>query len=379
MSATILNITDRSRTRLRQISSLDNFTTTPDGSLDAAQIVDNPAVNLYCLDHANRQAIFAEMPPEIDLAQAPFYYQAQFDHAQRLIAVPYAEFHQLAEHIPFDLSRLILIHNIGRCGSTLLSSAFNQLDTVISFSEPDVFADFVPLRHEDRSELIRLLHSSLRFTFRPAAVGQAATYGLKLRNQCIDILDFYVEALPQAKHLLLYRSLLGWVSSLYGLWRRNNRDARPPISREEALNWQAAYYNRDPAALERLYDPAFASYTTEMALAVGWLIMIDRCFELSTQGIQPLTLRYENLNHQPERVLAAVFDYCNLPIAGVAPALQAFAHDSQENTKLARGDAHSGNQFQLPGETLDQIQAILHRQPTIRQADFVLPGTLMFD
>ena len=111
-------------------------------------------MSLYCLNHASRQAIFAELPPGIDLASAPFYYQAQFDHAQRLVAVPYAEFHQLAETIPLDLSRLILIHNIGRCGSTLLSSAFNQLDGVISFSEPDVFANFVALRHEDRAELI---------------------------------------------------------------------------------------------------------------------------------------------------------------------------------------------------------------------------------
>ena len=240
MPATILKISDRSRTRLSQISSLDNFTTTPDGSIDAAQIIDNPAVSLYCLDHASQQAIFAELPPEIDLAQAPFYYQAQFDHAQRLIAVPYAEFHQLAEQIPLDLSRLILIHNIGRCGSTLLSSAFNQLDGVISFSEPDVFANFVALRHEDRAELIHLLHSSLRFTFRPAVVGGATRYSLKLRNQCIDLLDLYMETLPAAKHLLLYRSLLGWVSSLYGLWRRHNRAERPPISREEALNWQAS-------------------------------------------------------------------------------------------------------------------------------------------
>ena len=58
----------------------------------------------------------------------------------------------------------------------------------------------------------------MRFTFRPAVVGQATSYSLKLRNQCIDLLDLYMETLPAAKHLLLYRSLLGWVSSLYGLW-----------------------------------------------------------------------------------------------------------------------------------------------------------------
>ncbi len=379
MTATILKISDRSRTRLSQISSLDNFTTTPDGSIDAAQILANPAVSIYCLDHESRQAILVELPPNIDLAQAPFYYQAQFDHAQRLIAVPYAEFHQLADQIPLDLARLIVIHNIGRCGSTLLSNAFNQVDAVISFSEPDVFANFVALRHEDRSELMRLLQSCLRFTFRPAVVGGASTYSLKFRNQCVDIIDLYVEAFPQAKHLFLYRNLMDYLASLYGLFQRHNPKPRPPVSREEAISRQAAYYHRDPATLERFFDPAIDSYTTETYLAVGWLIMLDRYLALFAQGITPLALRYEDLNTQPERVLAAIFEACGLPVSGVAQALQAFERDSQQNTKLARGDAQTGNTVELPDALKTQIQTILERQPTIRRADFVLPGTLTFD
>ncbi len=379
MTATILKISDRSRTRLSQISSLDNFSTTPDGSIDAAQIVDNPNVSLYCLDHESRQAIFAELPPGIDLARAPFYYQAQFDHAQRLIAVPYADFHQLADQIPVDDSRLIVLHNIGRCGSTLLSSAFNQVDNVISFSEPDVFTNFVALRDEDRSELMRLLQSCLRFTFRPAAVGQATTYSLKFRNQSADIIDLYVEAFPQAKHLFLYRNLIDYLASLYGLFQRHNPKPRPPVSREEAISRQAAYYNRAPATLERFFDPAVDSYSTETYLAVGWLIMLDRYLELFAQGITPLALRYEDLTAQPERVLAAIFEACRLPVSGVAQALEAFERDSQQNTKLARGDAQTGNTVELPDALKTRIQAILGRQLVINRSDFVLPGTLTFD
>ncbi len=272
-----------------------------------------------------------------------------------------------------------MIHNIGRCGSTLLNNAFNQVDAVISFSEPDVFTNFVALRHADRSELMRLLHSCLRFTFRPAAVGQATNYSLKLRNQCVDIIDLYVEAFPQAKHLFLYRDLMGWVSSLYGLFRRHNRQDPPPISREEALSQQASYYNRAPATLERFFDRAVDSYTTETYLAVGWLIMLDRYLELYAQGVAPLALRYEDLNAQRERVLAAVFDFCDLPVSGVTQALRAFERDSQQNTKLARGEAQSGNQVRLPDELVAQLQTMLESQPIIRQSDFVLPGTLTFD
>ncbi len=379
MSATILKIEDRKRTRLSQISSLDDFTTTPDGSIDAAQIVDNPAVSLYCLDHASQQAIFAELPPEIDLAQAPFYYQAQFDHAQRLIAVPYAEFHQLADQIPLDLSRLILIHNIGRCGSTLLSSAFNQLDTVISFSEPDVFASFVLMRDEDRGNLIRLLQSCGRFTARGAAntTGIAATTCLKFRNQCVDVLDLFAEALPQAKHLFLYRDLVSWVASIYRMSLKRNR--HDIMNRDETLQLQAAFYNRPVAAVERFFPPALDTYTWETYRATGWLLMMDRYLALYANGIHPLALRYEDLSAQPEAVLTALFADCRLPVSAVQAALRAFARDSQANTLLARSDAHTGNAISLPDDILPQLDLILQLHPVIRQPDFVLPGTLTFD
>ncbi|MEO8396978.1 MAG: hypothetical protein ABI700_28540, partial [Chloroflexota bacterium] len=368
MQATVLHITDRKRERLSQISSLDNFTTTSGETVDAQVILDNPNISLYCLDHDAQQAVFAELPAGIDLSQIPFYYQGQFDHAQRLLVVPYHVFHRLADQIPpSDPIRLILIHNIGRCGSTLLSTALNELDGVISFSEPDVFTNFVLLRYHNRSELIRLLHSCLRMVFRPAVVGQAATYSLKFRNQCVEIMDLYYEAFPQAKHLFLYRSAFGWLASVYRLMSRGNPP--PPMSRAEAISLQAAYGNRTHASTERFFDPAIETYSMETYMTAAWLVMMDRALELFSQGMIPLALRYEDLTAQPERVLSALFDACDLPKTGVPLALRAFERDSQENTKLARDDAQSGNSVKLPAELILQIQAILNTHPVIRQAD----------
>ncbi len=379
MQAIRLKIDDRKRTNIGQISTLSNFTTTPDETIDTERILDDPNVSLYCLDHATRQAIFAELPPGIDLAQAPFYYQAQFDHAQRLIAVPYDVFHQLAAQISVDPTRLILMHNIGRCGSTLLSSALNEVDDVISFSEPDVFANFVALRDEDRAELIQLLRSCFQFTFRPAVVGQASHYSIKFRNQCADIIDLYVEAFPQAKHLFVYRNLFGWLASLYRLFMEHHSSLPPPISRDEAIHRQAAYYHREPAAVERFFDPAIDRYTVVTYLTTGWLVMMDRYLELFSAGFTPLTLRYEDLNTQPEKVLESLFAYCGLPVSDVKTALQAFERDSQENTKMARSNAQAGNKVRLPDALLSTVQTVLDAQAVIRQPDFVLPATVTFD
>ena len=117
-----------------------------------------------------------------------------------------------------------------------------------------------------------------------------------------------------------------------------------------------------------------------MALAVGWLIMIDRCFELSTQGFLPLTLRYEDLNAQPERVLTAVFD-C-LRAAGQPACRQRFRRSPATRRRTPSWRAATRTvaiNFNFPATPLYQIQALLDRQPTIRRSDFVLPGTLRFD
>ena len=57
-----------------------------------------------------------------------------------------------------------MIYSVGRCGSTLLSKVFNQVDTVLSLSEPDVFSQIVGMRNPDRSndeEVIGLLKACI--------------------------------------------------------------------------------------------------------------------------------------------------------------------------------------------------------------------------
>jgi hypothetical protein len=291
-----------------------------------------------------------------------------------LIVVPYATFHELAARIPADDSRLICIHNIGRCGSTLLSQVFNEVDSVVSLSEPDVFANFVALRSTPRPELIRLLHSSLCYVFRPAVTGSAATYALKFRNQCVDLIDLFFDAFPQARHLFMYRDALGWLASVNRLI--NQVGPLPPLSRDEAIDHQALYMNRDRAEIEHFYDPAITSYPVIVYLAVGWLVMMSRYLELYEQGFRPLAVRYADLNKQREAVVTKIFEHCGLPADQVATALRAFDRDSQAETRLARDNAEAGNRVPIPDDLIAQIQVVLSRQSVINHSDYVLPGTL---
>lgn len=139
-------------------ANIKDFTLQEDGTDDTAQLLSRSDLSLYCLDLEHKQAVFVSTPPEIDLEEAPFYYHAQFKHAQAVFTVSFEAFLDLSANItPADT--LVLIHNIGRCGSTLLSKAFSQLDSCTSYSEPDCFTQIAFWRTLDdpRDELWKSL------------------------------------------------------------------------------------------------------------------------------------------------------------------------------------------------------------------------------
>lgn len=374
MSATKLHITERNREHVSEIASLDNFTWLDGDETDAEQIITNANISLYSLDNARQEAIFAVLPDGIDLSRVPFVYQAQFENAEYLIAVPYRDFLQLADEISVDASKLICIHNIGRCGSTLLSQALNEVDQVIALSEPDVFANFITIRHTDRDQQIRLLEASFKFMYRPAVVGDATHYVLKLRNQCVDIMELYATVFPQAKHLFMYRNGIDWIASLYRLFVNSGVDHRKTL--EEAIDWQATYLNLPPDDVAPYFDHTIQTYNRILSLTIGWLFNMMRYVEIVQNGFHPIAIRYEDLTANRDAMLSTIFAVLDLPASAISQAQKAFERDSQAGTKLARDNAQSGNVIQLPDAEIESIMQLLAKQPIINRPDIIVSGTL---
>src|SRR5690349_1366224 len=143
------------------MASLDHFQYREGEAVDPRLVVEQSTISLYCLDHENQRAIFVETPPDVNLSHAPFYFQTQYDTAQRLIAVPYATLHALARDVHIEPTRIIMVYSTGRCGSTLISHALSQADGVYSFAEPDALTQLVSLRAFDGSndaEVSALIH-----------------------------------------------------------------------------------------------------------------------------------------------------------------------------------------------------------------------------
>src|ERR1041384_3164705 len=102
MQASELILDAKIKTSPFAIVSIDDFQVHPGQLLDPSIVLEQPNFSLYCLDHINQRAIFVETSPEVDLLQAPSYFIAQYEAAQRLIAVPYATLHALAREVEID-------------------------------------------------------------------------------------------------------------------------------------------------------------------------------------------------------------------------------------------------------------------------------------
>src|SRR6476469_1982946 len=102
MSAQRLIIESKIRDKPFGLASLDHFQYREAEHVDPRIVIEQPTISLYCLDHDNQRAIFVETPSDVDLSEASFYFQTQYEVAQQLIAVSYETLHALAKDVEID-------------------------------------------------------------------------------------------------------------------------------------------------------------------------------------------------------------------------------------------------------------------------------------
>ena len=315
----------------------DDFAVLPGGHAEPEYLVRNPHVSPYCLDDTGQRVIFVETPADVDIASYPFFYDAQYQHAQRLFAVPYATMIALAEALPPAGTPLVLIYTPGRSGSTLLSKAFQETGSITSLSEPDIYTQVVALRALDSTrdpELTALLTSITKLLFKPSYVGDTTLWVLKFRSFCIELADMLSARLLDVKNIFLYRDLRGWTQSMMRLIGTLDVTGDMTTALEPLVRLLG------PIVKERGAE----NITPIEVATLMWLSTMHRYLELTRQGFAMHTLRFEELTADPRRTLEAVFQYVGIDAGLVNAAVRAFDRDSQEGSMLSREavSLHSG-------------------------------------
>lgn len=308
------------------IVSPDDFQSHVGRPIDPHIVLEDPNVSLYCLDHANRQALFVVTPPDADLLQEPFYFIAQYESAQRLIAVPYDTLHALAREVEIDPQRIILFYSTGRCGSTLFSHVLNLNPSIVSFSEPDIFSQLVMLRTSaanNDAEISSLLYDSIMLMSANALTQGFEYYAFKFRSYVLSVSDLLYHSIPNARLLFMYRNALTWARSFSGAFGSSDDAAF-----EERL--KSGFRYMIPAVNTHLTTHAHITWLEY--LAYMWVSTMQDTRWLIQQGAPLACARFEDLKREPQAVIQSLLTHCGLPMPDPAQLAQVLEKDSQAGT-----------------------------------------------
>ena len=371
MIATSFEIIKKQRSNPINFVDIKDFELRETGQLDATEILSNPHITLYALDFDQGQAVFVETSPTADLSHAPFYYQAQYENAVRVITLSFETMMGLAQSVTVDDSRLIFIHSMGRSGSTLASQIFAQVPGVINMSEPDMLTQLVIARfmQAGQSDMVKmLLDASIRMLCKTPA---PTAWVIKGRSWVIELGDWLYELHPHAKNLYLYREAESWIKSNLGAF----------MDEIERTPEQQHHLEIETRGWMKLLTPSIARYDTDQHLSLTglvslmWLDSMGRYTEFHQAGIEMLAIPYSNWKLDPRRTAVSMLEYCGCHPDDLTAIDETLAKDSQAGSAISQDSVKkkaNPSQFFDPAEMNRHLQ----NHPYIHTADYEVPNTL---
>lgn len=373
MSANLLEITARKKMDLFTVAAPSDFEFVEGPAIDPQVVITNPLVSLYCIDHANQRALFVETISGVDLSQAPFFYQSQYENAIRLIAVPYEALHDLASTISLDDGKVILVYSVGRTGSTLLGSALNAAQGIVGISEPDVFTQLVAHREWDGSndaEISALVKSCMKLLCKPTEQTPVpAGWVIKFRSFVVQLGDLLYAHFPHTKNIFLYRNAEPWLNSMLRAFGEAGEDVG-------FRTWAQGWLSTLVPPITRHVDSGAPLLTTSSMCSMVWLSVMERYMQLQESGMPGLVMRYEDMKIAPHESLQKIFDFCKLPTSDMERVYQVLDRDAQAGSGISQ-DALRNKKSGLTEAQRADLDRELQSHPIIQEPDFILPNTWM--
>ena len=370
MTANVLTIRERKRQDPFSVADPSDFEFEVGETINPQIVVADPRITLYCLDHANQRALFVETSPGVDLSQAPFFYQAQYENTVNLYGVSYDTLHQLADDISLDGQQLMLVYSTGRSGSTLIGFALNAVEGVVGISEPDVFTQLVSLREWDGSneaEISALVKSCMNFLCKPTEqIPDPMAWSIKFRSWSIELGDLLYKHFPDAKNIFLYRNLESWVVSTMRAFIENDT-----IELRTWFQMWLATLVPSIAKHARENGPILSLFTMG---AMMWTSILERYMELLENGVPMLAVRFEDIKSAPRDATRKIIDYCGFSNVDMKSVYEVLEKDSQADSAVSQ-EMVGHRDFKLTDAHRADFAQVLQAHPVIHSGEYVVPAT----
>ena len=341
MQATVHKIKSRRGTDI-QLASLADFKLYDERNIDAAVLLHDSQLSLYCLDFVQGRAVFVRTPADTNVYAAPFMYQEQRRSAREVLTIPLAALMLLAERLPARFEKIAFVFSIGRCGSSVIARQLGGLAGVRTISEPDFLSQLVaspPAQLRD-AELPSLVRACLPFCV-PATDASDTHLVVKPRAYTMQLAPALWQAFPQMRAVLLYRdaeeavaSALRMLESSAGSWLPRGATALKlalsvqPKSERELMHRLVPVFNHIPVQ-------TWSALGLSGLLLANWVSLLQTYGELRDRGLPIALVHYQDFVESPQRALTGLLTALTIPHAsppGIAPEtwarMRSTNHDS---------------------------------------------------
>lgn len=371
MIATDFEIVSKRRSNPVGMVDIQDFELRESGQTDAREILTNERISFYAFDFENNRAVFVETDSPEELSQAPFYYQAQYENAIRVVTIPMETMIGLAQSVTLDDSKLIFLQSMGRCGSTLASKILAQLPGVISMSEPDALTQLVVARfmQPDQKEMVSmLLDASIRLLCKTPA---STAWVIKGRSWVIELGDWLQELYPRARSVYLYREAESWIKSNLSAFLI---DVERTPEELHQLEVETRGWMKFVVPSIAHYDPGQHLTLTGLT-SLMWLDNMERYTALQQAGIKMLAIPYSHWKLDPRRTASCLLEYCGFYLDDLSAIEKTLSTDSQEGSVVSQDAVRK--RTTIP-DVFDQVEMNRHLQnhAYIKSPDFEAANSL---
>lgn len=271
----------------------------------------------------------------------------QHRRARRLIVIYMPAVQQLLATFPWDLPRMVLILNPARSGSVLLGKVFECTQKCLTLTEPSVIDTlstyYTSASSEEKRQRCDVLTSiALRLLCKPINKRHSPpyVYVLKTRAQDFALSENFHRLFGNelVSQIFVYRRLMGQAPSF---WNMQNRSPvakivclldRVPVLGEFILTKMASLAGEHVAHFTLDFR-----HPLRPPIMSWFLWMLHYRYLRNNCNVPVAAVLYDNLISQPTKVIASVFEYCQLPVKEIMPlALTAFNEDAQEKSCFNR-------------------------------------------
>jgi Sulfotransferase domain len=368
MTATHHTILNRQRDLPARRALISNFELSEGVKAPSQTVLKEQGWSLYCLHQETARAVFVKTPEDCDLSSTPFLRMAQYQAATNVLLVPWADLESLAEQVELP-EKLILIFNIGRSGTTVVSHMLDKIPCVLSLSEPNVHLDITINRVANgKVRTQNLIAACTKLLCRPPYGPAPTAVVIKFYSQSFFNCAEYFASFPLAKYVYLYREGKSWANSMarmassYGMPTEQNLEQRNSV-------WSVVTAASDPKLMEPFYDAAAEKFYPEQLFAAAWALQLEEYLKNLKAGVPFFALRYDEIIAEKVKSTLALLKHCDLPTTSLPEILQSFEQDSQEGSGIGKDNTIDG----FKSENYTRFTDTLARHPRFNSPEIVLP------